>query len=88
MLLHKTAKELLSMTRHLPPLTHLERGRSPRTPPPVGVEGLLDGQLSQDVSVDEHERWGPSREERVWGTVGAVKSEREGLNCPPAARCS
>lgn len=69
--------------------THLERGRSPDAPPPADVEGLLDGQLSQDVSVEEEGKSGASREERVWGTTSGVTFEREGLSWRPSVgRCS
>ena len=70
-------------------LTHLERGRSPDAPPPADVEGLLDGQLSQDVSVEEEGKAGASREARDWGATTGAPFEREGLNWRLSAeRCS
>jgi len=50
---------------------------------------LLDGQLSQDVSVEEEGKAGASRKARDWGTTTGVTFEREGLRWRPSAeRCS
>lgn len=62
--------------------TNLERGGSgPRAPPPV-EEGLLVGQLSQDVSPEDIEGEPcTSNGERDRRAVTGAISEREGLNC-------